>query len=153
MTKDDTGAGRVKELEGNRESVEVGPGPGSLGSQSRALSKRLEKGSAVRSGPSHRALRAVLGQEGPRLGLTGGGGYSSHSRMVTEAGAFCPRKSLEPFWVWTWALLLSGEDCGHILNLTKPQIPHWRCPDLSSGGWEGPMRSGCEMPSAEPGTE
>ena len=63
--------GEVKELEGNPESVEVGTGSGSLGSQSRALSERLEMGSAVRSGPSHKAVRAVLGQEGPEAGVDG----------------------------------------------------------------------------------
>lgn len=48
------------EVEVSSASVEAGSGPGSLDSPC-ALSKRLELGSAVRSGPNHRAVRAVLG--------------------------------------------------------------------------------------------
>ena len=60
----------VTELEDNSASVEAGSGPGPLDSQC-ALSKRLELGSAARSGPSHRAVRAVLGQGGPVAGIEG----------------------------------------------------------------------------------
>lgn len=60
----------VTELEDNSASVEAGSGPGPLDSQC-ALSKRLQLGSAARTGPSHRAVRAVLGQGGPAAGIDG----------------------------------------------------------------------------------
>ena len=58
------------EFEDNSASVEAGSGPGPLDSQC-ALSKRLQLGSAARTGPSHRAVKAVLGQGGPVAGVDG----------------------------------------------------------------------------------
>ena len=60
----------VTELEDNSASVEAGSGPGPLDSQG-ALSKRLQLGSAARSGLNHRAVKAVLEQGGPAAGVDG----------------------------------------------------------------------------------